>query len=199
MFKSWGKYGEVLKVDGTVSIEATLRNQSLEKIDELRSAFMSAFSAQEYLNQILGDDAFAFLDDSIREELIKAMVDFSHDPRGSIKITREVLEDFLSDYGGHFNINMSGAGTFNKKILLLRQNKKIATKHVPILEGLEIMLEGKVMENIGAFGNLAHHGKIDEDMSRWNVSGEIALCVVLETILTIKSIYLYGVKGQTQY
>jgi hypothetical protein len=89
--------------------------------------------------------------------------------------------------------------TLSKKILKLRQSRKIASKHVPILEGLEILMESKVMEGIGAFGNLTHHRKIDEEMSRWSVSGEIALCIVIETILTIESIYLFGIKGQTQF
>ena len=199
MFKSWGSYAEVLDVSGQVSVEAKLRNKSLEKIDELRNAFLNSFSAQEYLNQILGDDAFNFVEPALREEMIKAMVDFSSDPRDSIKITREVLEDFLTAYGTHFHIDMSNSGVLSKKIQRLREQKRIATKHVPILEGLEIMMEAKVMENIGAFGNITHHSKIDEDMSRWSVSGEIALCIVMETILTIKSIYLYGIKGQTQF
>lgn len=199
MFKSWGGYAEVLDVQGKISIEASLRNTSLEKIDELRSAFKNAFAAQEYLNQILGEDAFNYLSNTLREEIVKAMIDFSSDPRGAIKITREVLEDFLTDYGTTVGVSMVGHGTLKNKILKLRQNKKIATKHVPILEGLEVLMEEKVMENIGAFGNLTHHGKIDEELSRWSVSGEIALCVVLETILTVKSIYLYGIKGQTEY
>lgn len=199
MFKSWGAYAEVLDVQGKVSVEATLRNASLEKIDELRSAFKTAFAAQEYLNQILGEDVFNHLAPTLKEEIIKAMVDFSSDPRGAIKITREVLEDFLTDYGASVGVNMTGHGTLQSKVLKLRQNRKIATKHVPILEGLEVMMEEKAMLNIGAFGNLTHHGKIDEELSRWSVSGEIALCVVLQTILTIKSVYLYGVKGQTEY
>src|SRR5262249_52410570 len=99
----------------------------------------------------------------------------------------------------HFGIDMKNQRTLKAKILKLREEKKIATKHVPVLEGLEIMMEEKVLENIGAFGNITHHSKIDEEMSRWSVSGEIALCVVLETILSIKSIYLFGIKGQTEY
>jgi len=200
MLRAWGVYAGILTLtkDGIIIIKG-LENKSLEKLDHLRRSFEDAFSAQEYLNQLLGDKAYESIDQQDREELIKAMTTFIDNPRNAIKITREVLEDYLSDFGIKVGVDLSREGTLNKKLLKLRQNHKIAKKHVPILEGLEVMMEEDMMKNIGAFGNLTHHGKIDEEMVRWSVSAEIALCVILETILTIKSIYFYGTENQTLY
>ena len=198
MLKSWGLYAGLFE-NSEQLIRDDLINVSIPKLDDLRHALENEMAANQYLKQILGEEAYGSVNQQDIEELVKAMVEFMSNPRDAIKKTREVLEDYLSDYGNATGVDIAAEGTLSRKITKLRQNQKIARKHVPILEGLEVFMDEQVMKSVGAFGNLTHHGKIDEEQQRWSVSSEIALCVILETIMTIRSIFLYGIKKQTSY
>jgi hypothetical protein len=198
MFRTWGIFAGIFE-SGPGLIRADLVNKSTPTIDNLRRALESELASEEYLKQILGKEALQSLDAEDRRELVMAMTEVEANPRGAMKKAREVLEDYLGDYGRAVGVDVSDKPTLNGKVEKLRQNGKLARKHVPTLEGLEVLMEEQTMKGLGAYGNLSHHGNIDDDQKRWSLSSEIAICVLLQTILTISSIHNYGFKGRTAY
>ncbi|HEY3397180.1 MAG TPA: hypothetical protein VGM19_05905 [Armatimonadota bacterium] len=206
---SWGEYAGIMaRGGGRIALSERPNEADLEeRIRILRgfeSALVDEMAARTWLEQLLGKDAFDSLDEAILDDLAKALSGYAANPGDALRDAGRALEDYLKTVAlsnGLSLMNASGKPIeqIAKLLELLRTNKLIAGKHVNIVKGLETFVEFDVLQGLAAFRNIPSHGRSAEENERWSLGDEIALCVVVQTVLTMRSLYYYVVKNKPTY
>ncbi|MCD6371833.1 MAG: AAA-associated domain-containing protein [Candidatus Aenigmarchaeota archaeon] len=195
-FQNWGIFAGIFK------------NKNFELVKEIKSLKPSKIIELEYLNNELKvkiwiksilTDSENWLSNEEFDSLVKSVINVWENPRESIKVAGEVLEDTLRKIAKSRKIDVRKKNGISEIAEELRKNKIIASKHVGVLKGLQVFLDRDIFDNFSSFRNMAHHSIDKYEMKRWELSEELALSYVIQVILCIKSLYYYVVKHQLKF
>jgi hypothetical protein len=173
-------------------------------LPELLELLDDDIKCRTFLSKWLGNDAFNFIDEDIKRDLINAIKNYEKNPEQSIRYAGNALEDHLKLISKNRQIrlvNRNGRplhtiGSIMKKLF---DENVIADHHYSTLRGLEVFLSYNVLEGLNAFRKMTSHGKNLNVMKRWELGYEIALVIILQLILAIRSTYYYAVKNKLRY
>ena len=207
ILRKWGEYALIFdshtgNVDNSL-LKSPISNQTrffMEVLEDLNNDL----ARRTFLLKWLGEETFNFIDKDIINDLISALKYYDTDPTKSIRNAGNALEDHLKLLASFRNIqllNQKGKSlkTIGSIIQKLREEKVLANHHLSTLKGLEVFLSSEVFQGLNAFRTMPSHGKTIDDNQRWELSSEIALLVVLQIILAIKSTYFYVIKQKLLY
>jgi len=198
-FSNWGKFAKIFKdKKGVLEFLDEIKKPVPSKIVELKDVLNDQLKARIWVKKILGN-AVKLLSDKEFDSLVSSMLLFEENPRESIKLAGEVLEDFLRTVAKTCNVDVSKKNGIEEIAVELRRHKIIASKHTGILRGLQVFLDRKIFSSLSAFRNMAHHGKDKYEDRRWELSSELALSYVIQVILCIKSLYSYVIEKQLKF
>ena len=197
LFKKWGTFANIFLKD-SFELANELKNSKPSMIGELLSQMDNELKAKLWLAKILGD-AKKYITDEEYDSLTEAILNIQKEPRRSVQSAGEVLEDYLRKIANDRNIDVSKKNGISQIAEELRKNGIIASKHVPILKGLQVFLDRDIFDGLAAFRNMAHHGKDKKEMKKWELSEELALSYVIQVVLCIKSLYYYVIEDRLTF
>lgn len=206
ILRTWGMYSEIFDKKGNI-VEEVLKQSATKNSKYFAEAINNLnndLTRRNFISKWLGEDAFAFIDEDIINDLTSGLKFYLHDPDKSIRDTGKSLEDFLKLIAKEKNILLVNSKnkpikTIGTIIQKLREGKVLADHHTSVLQGLEIYLDSNLLQGLNAFRTMPSHGKNFEDNARWELSSELALLYVLQVILAIKSIYHYAIYKKLKY
>lgn len=184
-FIRFGKYADLIEQaeDDELSVEITSREipvESVESVEALRDAIESEGQIRFYLEDTIGSEIMAKLDEDTEDDLVKAFSEHAESPRDSITASGRALEDFLRDLGrdnvsnSQSYANAGGAGELADE---LKGDAIIREVHRKRSQAIS-----KIRNKGGA------HGDDRQTGDRWRTSPELALSVAMESTLLIASI-----------
>jgi len=197
VFKKWGNFAEIFLND-TFKLVDKLKNSKPSRISELLSQMDNELKAKLWLEKVLGD-ARHYISNEEYDSLTEAILHVQKNPRRSVQSAGEVLEDYLRKIANDRGIDVNKKNGISQIAEELRKNGVIASKHIPILKGLQVFLERDIFDGLAAFRNMAHHGKDKKDMKKWELSEELALTYVIQVVLCIKSLYYYAIEDRLTF
>ncbi len=196
-FKNWGCFAGIFK-DGTFELLEDIRSLEPPLVEELKNALNNEIKARLWTRNVLGESE-SYLSEDEYESLIKAILKVREDPRESVKLAGEVLEDVLRKIAKDRDVDVRKRSGIAQIAEELRKKGILAGKHIPILKGLEVFLDRDIFEGLAAFRNMAHHSKDKEELKRWEFSEELALAYVIIVLLCIKSLIYYTIKKKLKF
>jgi Mn-dependent DtxR family transcriptional regulator len=186
-FDRFGKYSGLVETNDeetTITIQGKeIPGDSVESVEELRSALESEAEIRFWLEETIGSEIVAGLDEDTEEEIIKSFSKHATSPRDSITAAGRALEDFLRSQGRKEGVNhtdLENTAGANQVANLLREESVIRSLHTKRATSL-----AGIRNKGGAHGDDQQTGK------RWRTEAEIALTVAMETTLLIASISQY--------
>lgn len=205
----WGTYSGILR-ESEEGIRPARPSTTLapthpvRMLEELVRQLDSELAARSHLAIHLGQDAFDFLDEPVRTDLVSSLLKLEPEPEEALRLAGLALEDHLKKLARERNIplvNQKGKPlrTIGAIIQKLRQEKVLADHHQSTLRGIEVFLSADVLNGLNAYRIMPSHGKNLEADQRWSLGGEIAVVVVLQIILVIRSTYWYAVQHRLVY
>ena len=197
VFKKWGNFAEIFLNDAFELVDE-LKNPKPSRIGELLSQMDNELKAKLWLTKVLGD-ARKYITNEVYDSLIEAILHIQKNPRHSVQSAGEVLEDYLRKIAHDRGIDVSKKNGISQIAQELRKNGVIASKHVPILKGLQVFLDRDIFDGLAAFRNMAHHGRDKKEMKKWELSEELALSYVIQVVLCIKSLYYYVIEERLTF
>ena len=197
VFKKWGTFADIFLKD-TFELANELKNSKPSMIGELLLQMDNELKAKLWLAKVLGD-AKKYITNEEHDSLTEAILHIQKNPRRSVQSAGEVLEDYLRKIANDRNIDVSKKNGIFQIAEELSKNGVIASKHVPILKGLQVFLDRDIFDGLAAFRNMAHHGKDKKEMKKWELSEELALSYVIQVVLCIKSLYYYLIEEQLTF
>jgi len=195
-FQNWGVFAGIFKNKNFELLES-IKSLKPSKIAELE-LLDNELKAKIWIKKVL-EDVGTYLTTEEYESLIKSILDIKNDPRNSIKLAGEVLEDTLRKIARDKNVNVSKKNGISEIAEELRKNKIIASKHIGILKGIQVFLDRDIFNNLSSFRNMAHHSIDKYEMKKWELSEELALSYVIQVILCIKSLYYYVIENHLKF
>jgi len=195
-FQNWGIFAGILK-NKDFELMEEIKPLKPSKIVELEN-LNNELKIKIWIKNMLGDSE-SYLSNDEFDSLAKSVINVWENPRESIKLAGEVLEDTLRKVAENRKINVSKRNGISEIAEELRKNKIIASKHVGILKGLQVFLDRDIFDGFSSFRNMAHHSIDKHEMKRWELSEELALSYVIQVILCIKSLYYYVAKHQLRF
>jgi len=206
---AWGEFAGILvrdaqKVSLAQPAEVVDIEDRLRVLAGIEQALGDKLSARAWLERLLGTEAFDALDADIVDDLITALMSYQSNPDTALREAGRALEDYLKIVAKCRGVSLvdekgRSIDQLSQLAQLLRTNKVIADKHVNVLRGLESFVEYDVLQGFAAFRNMPSHGKNVEDWERWELGEEIALCITVQIVLTIRSLWCYAVKHKRTY
>jgi len=205
VFKRWGVFSGIF--DDSGEIKAELKESPIKQKTEFfieAQGLNDDLRCRKFILDWVGEDSFNFIDEDIKSDLIKALKCYDSDPDSSIKHSGNALEDHIKLIAKNRGVLLNSSNgkplsTIGAMVQKLREVKVLADHHTNTLKGLEVFLSADVFHGLNAFRIMPSHGKNLEAKQRWSLSSEIALIVVLELILAIKSTYYYAIKKKLYY
>lgn len=191
-FKNWGCFAGIFK-DGTFELLEDIKPLEPPLVEKLREALNDEIKARLWVRNVLGESE-NFLSQDEYESLIKAILKVTEDPRESVKLAGEVLEDVLRKVAKDRGVDVCKKNGITQIAEELRKGRVLAGKHVPMLRGIEVFLDRDIFDGLAAFRNMAHHSKDKEELKRWEMSEELALAYAIIVLLCIKSVIYYVVR-----
>ena len=184
-FIRYGGYADILekKDEGELEIEITSREipiESVESVEALRDAIESEGQIRFYLEETIGSEIMAQLDEDTEDDLAKAFSEHAESPRDSITASGRALEDFLRDLGRNHGSNVQdyedagGAGEVADELKGDAIIREVQRKRA------------QALANIRNKGGA--HGDDRQTGDRWRTSAELALSVAMESTLLIASV-----------
>lgn len=205
----WGQFvgifewkdGNLLQTD---NIHTAISKKKISFLEDVSQSLSDKLLANSYLHKLIGDEVYDFLGESVQRDLVKALISSQREPGHALRDAGNALEDHLKKIAEKRGISL--LDTHGKPIQALgaiiqdlRRKRVLADHHKSSLLGLEVFLSSNVLLGLNAFRKMPSHGKNFEANMRWSVSEEIAIIVVLQVILAIKSTYYYGIKKSLRY
>lgn len=190
-FQNWGVFSGIFK-NKNFELSESIKTLKPSKIAEL-DLLDNELKAKIWVKKVL-ENAYDYLKE--HESLIKSILNTKNDPRDSIKLAGEVLEDILRKIAMDKKVDVSKKNGISEIAEELRENKIIASKHIGILKGIQVFLDRDIFDNLSSFRNMAHHSIDKYEMKKWELSEELALSYVIQVILCIKSLYYYVIENQ---
>jgi len=198
-FRNWGIFGGIFKEKrGALEFSEAIQRPVPSKIIRLTEILNDELKAKIWIKNTIGK-AESFLSSEEFNSLVRAMMEFEKDPRGSVRHAGEALEDFLRKIAEYRNIDVTKKKGISEIAEGLRKNRVVASKHIGILKGLEVFLDRDIFDGFSAFRNMAYHGIDKDEGKRWELSSELALTYVIQVILCIKSLYYYGIEKKLNF
>ena len=197
IFKKWGNFAGIFLKD-TFELVNQLNKSKPSMIGELLSQMDNELKAKLWLAKVL-EDARKYITNDEYDSLTEAILHIQKNPRRSVQSAGEVLEDYLRKIANDRGTDVSKKNGISQIAEELRKKEVIASKHVPILRGLQVFLDRDIFDGLAAFRNMAHHGKDKKEMKKWELSEELALSYVIQIVLCIKSLYYYVMEKQLTF
>lgn len=183
-FERFGEYTGLLRMSDD-GLELTIEGKeipgdSVESVEGLRDALESEAEIRFWLEDTIGPEIVAELDEDTEEEIVKAFSEHAVSPRDSITASGRALEDFLRQQAKNQGVQQddiekaSGAAQLANLLRSESIIRGVQTKRATSLAGIR--------NKGGAHGDDQQTGK------RWRTEAEIALSVAMETTLLIASI-----------
>lgn len=198
-FNNFGRYAGIFTdKKGKTELSESIKVTSPKKLMEITQDLDNELKAKLFLKNLLGNSVN---DLSAQEsnDLVYALLNFETSPEESVRKAGIVLEDFLRTLAKKRDVDVKRAKGIEEIAGVLRKNHILASKHVNILRGLEVFLVCSVYSGFSAFRAMPSHGKDRVEEGRWELSSELALTYVIQTILAIKSLWYYAVKKQLKF
>lgn len=183
-FIRFGEYADILEQnDEGTTIEITSKEipvDSVESVEALRSAIESEGQIRFYLEETIGSEIMAELDEDTEDDLVKSFSEHAESPRDSITASGRALEDFLRDLGRTHGssikkyANAGGAGELADELKGDAIIREVQRKRASAISDIR---------NKGGA-----HGDDRQTGDRWRTSAELALNVAMESTLLIASI-----------
>ena len=196
-FKNWGNFAGVF-VNDSFELTEEIKDPEPSIIKELLTDVNNELKAKLWLDKVLGD-AKNYLTDEDFELLTQAIINLKKDPRNSLKISGEALEDVLRSIAKDRNVDVSKKNGILQIAEEMRRNNLLADKHISILRGLQVFLDRDIFYGLAAFRNMAHHSKDKKEMKKWELGEELALSYLIQVVLCIKSLYYYVIKDKLTF
>lgn len=153
---------------------------SVESVEALRNALESEAEVRFYIEETIGSETVARIDEDTENELVKAFSSHADSPRDSITASGRALEDFLRELGHRQG---SGKENYSSKSGVAQVANQLRNESI-IRE-----VHNKRANSLSAIRNLGGaHGDDRQTGDRWRTSAELALTVAMETTLLIASI-----------
>lgn len=191
ILKNWGCYSGIFKNKrGKLELLNNIKVAIPNELKELFNTLNNEIKARIWVKKIL-EASNGFLSQNDFDNLVFAMINFNNNPRESIKRCGETLEDILRKIAYKNNINVSSKNGISQISQKLRSKRILANKHVNSLKGLEIFLDRNIFDGFSAYRNMSVHGIDKHERKRWDLSSELALTYVIQTILCIRSLYYW--------
>ncbi len=206
IFRRWGTFADVFSEEGL--IKPDLSPKSIEKDSKFVSSLLkdldTDLKCRTFIREWLGDDAYNFIDEDIRKDLVFAINNYKKNPDLTLAKLGNALEDHIKLIAKTRKIKLEDAKgkplhTIGQMINVLRSNKILADHHTSTLKGLEVLVATDVLNGLNAYRKMTSHGKNVDSNQRWSLSSEIGFVAVLQTILVIKSTYYYTIKNKLSY
>jgi len=187
-FIKLGRYSELFdnQEDNEIILQFDVSVLTDDFIFSLFESVQSSLAARIFLENRLGNEIIAYLDEETLNELTNALGLFWERPRSSIAAAGRAVEDVQRDLGtdyGSGSVNYSEADGIGQLIDMLQSDDLVKNRH---LHG------GKYLA--GMRNPSGGHGKDPETLERWDVSPEVSLGYVLSSIHFIRSLYSYIVQ-----
>ncbi len=195
-FQNWGIFAGIFK-NKDFELSESIKTLKPSKIAEL-GLLDNELKAKIWIKKVLGS-ADAYLTDGEYESLINSILNVKSDPRNSIKLAGEVVEDILRKIARDKKIDVSKKNGISEIAEELKKNKIIASKHIGILKGIQVFLDRDIFDTLSSFRNMAHHSIDKHEMKKWELSEELALSYIIQVILCIKSLYYYVIENQLKF
>lgn len=183
-----GEFAGILSEDDELTVEIReLPTDSTESIEKLRDALDSKLEVRVYLDEVLGEEVMAFLDEDTKGDLTEGFTKHATAPRASISATGRAIEDFLRNVGDFYGSN--------------DRDYSSASGIIPVCNHLQgdNLLERLHKRRIFSIAEIRNkggaHGDDAEKLERWDTSPEISLQCALSATLIIRSIYRYADRG----
>lgn len=197
-FKNWGIFAGIFKDKGEFEFSDNIAPLKPKKINELSDLLDNEIKIMIWVKKVLGE-AESYLSNDEYEDIIKAISIMEKDPRNSIKLIGEVLEDILRRIAVENGIDVGKKNGISEIATELRKHKILASKHIGVLRGIQVFLDRDIFDGLSAFRNMAHHSLDKYEMKKWELSEELALSYLIQVILCIKSMYFYVTKKQLKF
>jgi Mn-dependent DtxR family transcriptional regulator len=186
-FERLGSYAGLVKRDEG-EMELTIEGKeipvdSVESVEALRNALESEAEVRFWMEETVGTEIVAGLDEDTEDEIVKAFSEHAESPRDSITASGRALEDYLREVARQEGANNDkleeASGTGQVANLLSEESiiRSVHTKRAVSLSGIR---------NKGGA-----HGDDQQTGNRWRTEAEVALIVAMETTLLISSIAQY--------
>lgn len=198
-FSNFGRYaGIFVNKKGKFELSKSIEIASPTKLIEIMKNLDNELKVRLFLKNLLGDSVNDLSEQELND-LVYALLNFEINPEESVRKAGIVLEDFLRTLGKKRNVDVKKAKGIEEIAGVLRKNRVLASKHVNVLRGLEVFLVCDVYSGFSAFRAMSSHGKDRVEEERWELSSELALTYVIQTILAIKSLWYYAIKKQLKF
>jgi len=135
-FQNWGVFGGIFK-NRNFELSKSIKPLKPSKIAELEEVLENELKIKIWVKEIV-QDADTYLTNEEHESLIKAIMDVRENPRNSIKLAGEVLEDVLRKIAKDKKVDVKKKNGISEIAEELRKNKIIASKHIGILKGIQV-------------------------------------------------------------
>jgi hypothetical protein len=184
-FERLGRYARILTEEGDVSIEIReIPTDSTHSIERLRESLDSELEIRVYLDEILGEEIMAFLDEDTKKDLSNGYMKHTQNPRDAISAIGRAFEDFLRHVGDEYGSDdrdYTSASGIIPVVNHLQGDDLIKRVHKRRAFSLaEIRNKG------GA------HGDDTEVLERWDTSSEVALECAITATLLMRSVFCYA-------
>ncbi len=184
-FERLGKYGGILTEEGDVSIEIRgIPTDSTSSVEKLQESLDSELEVMIYLDDILGKELMAFLDEDTKTDLANGYLKHTQNPRDSISATGRAFEDFLRNVGDKYGNDDREYGSASGIIPVV--NHLQGDDLVKRIHKRRVFALAEIRNKGGA------HGDDTEVLERWSTSSEVALKCAIDATLLIRSIYCYA-------
>lgn len=183
-FQRLGEYAGIVETDDDslkVKIEGReIPVDSVQSVEALRNALNSEAEIRFWMEETIGPEIIATLDEDTEDELVKAFSEHADSPRDSITASGRALEDFLREIcrkEGIADSRLESAGGAAEVADILRSESLIRKVH------------NKRAHSLSAIRNKGGaHGDDRQTGDRWRTEAELALTVAMETTLLISSV-----------
>lgn len=184
-----GKYSGILSEDNELNVEIReIPTNSAASIEKLRDALDSKLEVRIYLDEILGEEIMAFLDEDTKSDLTDAYTKHVESPRDSISASGRALEDFLRNVGDTYGDEDREYSTASGIIPVC--NHLQGDDLVERIHKRRTFSIAEIRNKGGA------HGDDAEKLERWDTSYEVSLSCALDTTILIRSVFLYADRGE---
>lgn len=179
LFIAWGKSTNIFTVSGeTLTLTNEIQNDYNTHM-KLDVTLNNEMAIRLYINQRLGDDVIAFIENADIEELVDSYKKYSTEPRDAIGCAGRAFENFLRRTAVPLGVDVVKKNGITQVIQTIQSEGKIHSKQNSIGGG------------IGTIRNMSGHGVDPKELEPWDLKPQSALAFIELVISAIRSIKLY--------
>lgn len=188
LFAAWGKTAGHLSGSGvSLRLAQDVQTKSEEITQKIASAATSDVAARVFVAAILGPDAYDYLDDDERDELVAAILKHRKHHGESIESAGRALEDFLRRISNDIGKDVSKQSGIAEIGNALYNNKDSSGAHAPLIHAKHLA----ILQGTAAIRTMAAHGKDRKAMERWQLDEASSASFTLQAIKCIRSVHAF--------